>query len=120
MDINTLAQNNTSNHKWEAIVQKRAERAEIEVSNNNLAPVPPPMVSLAYFGGFSALIGILWLFSKIRHRSEKEPGLNLKNSSKIPCQNCRYFSGNFYLSCAVRPSDVLTKNAKDCSDYLEK
>jgi hypothetical protein len=40
-----------------------------------------------------------------------------KQFSQIPCQNCRYFSKNFYLKCAVQPSIVLKAEAKDCSDY---
>ncbi len=36
---------------------------------------------------------------------------------QIPCKNCRYFSKNYYLKCAVHPSTVLTKEAINCCDY---
>ncbi|WP_416674489.1 hypothetical protein [Egbenema bharatensis] len=39
---------------------------------------------------------------------------------QIPCKSCRYFSKNFYLQCAVRPSDVLTSQAIGCSDYCSQ
>jgi hypothetical protein len=38
----------------------------------------------------------------------------------IPCRNCCYFAKNFYLQCAVRPSEVLTSQAIGCSDYCPK
>lgn len=36
---------------------------------------------------------------------------------KVPCKNCRFFSNNRHLSCAVQPSIVLTKEAVNCPDY---
>lgn len=41
----------------------------------------------------------------------------LKRSSKIPCQNCRFFSNSSYLKCAVHPMTAMTQGATDCSDY---
>lgn len=34
-----------------------------------------------------------------------------------PCRNCRFFTNNHHLWCAVNPSIVFTKQALDCSDY---
>ncbi len=36
---------------------------------------------------------------------------------KFPCSNCRFFTNNYHLLCAVHPSIVFTKQAFDCSDY---
>lgn len=44
----------------------------------------------------------------------------VKPGQRVPCKNCRYFSSNFYLKCAVRPSDALTERAVDCSDFCQK
>lgn len=33
------------------------------------------------------------------------------------CRNCLFFKDNPYLKCAVNPTDALTKQAIDCSDY---
>jgi hypothetical protein len=44
----------------------------------------------------------------------------VKQGQRVPCRNCRYFSNNFYLKCAVRPSDALTERATDCSDFCQK
>ncbi|WP_432808399.1 hypothetical protein [Pantanalinema sp. GBBB05] len=40
-----------------------------------------------------------------------------KRPSKIPCQNCRFFSNSSYLKCAVHPTTAMTQGAIDCSDY---
>jgi hypothetical protein len=38
-------------------------------------------------------------------------------SHKLRCRNCRFFSSNPFLKCAVQPYIVLTEKALDCSDY---
>jgi hypothetical protein len=40
-----------------------------------------------------------------------------KVREQIPCKNCRFFTNNPYLRCAVRPNTALTHQAIDCSDY---
>ncbi|MBD2213525.1 hypothetical protein H6G27_27160 [Nostoc linckia FACHB-104] len=37
---------------------------------------------------------------------------------KVPCKNCKYYSSNHYLKCAVNPSLVMTEEAKECAEYL--
>lgn len=44
----------------------------------------------------------------------------LKQGQRVPCKNCQFFSSNFYLKCAVRPSDALTDRAVDCTDFCQK
>ncbi|MBE9225944.1 hypothetical protein IQ264_10960 [Phormidium sp. LEGE 05292] len=41
----------------------------------------------------------------------------IKNLEQVPCKNCRYFTNNPYLRCAVNPSIALTSQAVNCSDY---
>jgi|SRR5919202_1572370 hypothetical protein len=38
-------------------------------------------------------------------------------SHKLRCRNCRFFSSNPFLKCAVQPYIALTEKALDCSDY---
>ena len=40
--------------------------------------------------------------------------------SQVPCKSCKFFAKNRYLNCAVHPFTVLTKQAKNCSDYCNK
>lgn len=41
----------------------------------------------------------------------------MKNLEQVPCKNCRYFTNNPYLRCAVNPAIALTSQAVNCSDY---
>lgn len=41
-------------------------------------------------------------------------------TSQIPCRNCRYFTSNPYLKCAVHPDTAATDAAIDCADYQPK
>ena len=40
-----------------------------------------------------------------------------KQMHKIPCTNCRFFTNNYSLKCAVNPCIANTEEAIDCSDY---
>ena len=40
-----------------------------------------------------------------------------KDSTQTNCTNCRFFDSNSYLKCAVHPSKVLKKSARECLDY---
>lgn len=55
----------------------------------------------------------LWKLLRFRHT-------DLKKNQQVPCRNCRFFSSNFYLKCAVRPTDALTDRATDCSDFCPR
>lgn len=41
----------------------------------------------------------------------------IKHLKQVPCKNCRYFTNNPYLRCAVNPAVALTSEASNCSDY---
>lgn len=43
--------------------------------------------------------------------------LMIEHFHQLPCRNCRYFTNNPYLKCAVQPSTALTIQALNCSDY---
>lgn len=38
----------------------------------------------------------------------------------IPCHNCRFYSRNSYLRCAVHPTKAMRRSAIGCSDYWAK
>lgn len=40
-----------------------------------------------------------------------------KMITDVPCRNCHYFKANRYLPCAVNPTQVLTAEAANCSDF---
>jgi len=41
-------------------------------------------------------------------------------SRRYPCSQCRYFTGEALLKCAVNPLEVLTEAAVDCRDFAKK
>jgi len=72
--------------------------------------------------GFSLAFILGWMVFCItilrkRKIAEKEVITTLKCGEQVYCKSCRFFSNNPYLKCALHPSSVLTKQAKDCSDY---
>jgi hypothetical protein len=69
-------------------------------------PEPTPYVAPI---ALLAIIGVVLLYKlKLLLKTPEE---------KHFCQNCRYFSQNHYLKCAVQPTKVFTDEAKYCCDY---
>lgn len=96
---------------------------QTEIAANRQDSISEPNEALIYGGSFSLfaiLIGMVIWLSKRRMGQKKESFFNFERFNQVPCRKCRYFTGNFYLKCAVRPSDVLTKKAIDCSDYCSQ
>lgn len=66
-----------------------------------------------------------WVFfflilQKIRNLLDEKMVFTVKSLHKVPCKNCRFYSNNHYLKCAVQPSIVMSEEAKDCSEYSPK
>jgi hypothetical protein len=77
-------------------------------------------------GGLMLLIGSLWIFVRawrlIVKEKTNEPAaeLYLNAFKSMPCYNCKYFSDNVYVKCAVHPENVLTTHAHQCPDYCSR
>lgn len=41
----------------------------------------------------------------------------IKRLHRIPCSNCIFFTGNYYLQCPGHPDKALTEEAINCADY---
>lgn len=66
--------------------------------------------------GFVVIWGTaLWTVVRRRKNLPKDQTDSLQ--SNIPCPGCQFFSNNYYLKCAVRPSTAMTCSAINCSDY---
>ncbi|TVP62020.1 MAG: hypothetical protein EA343_12485 [Nodularia sp. (in: Bacteria)] len=68
---------------------------------------------------FSWVIFFL-ILQKVRTFLDNKMVFSVQGLHKVPCKNCRFYSNNHYLKCAVQPSIVLTEEAKDCSEYSPK
>ncbi len=67
----------------------------------------------------STAIGLVIAFFLLLNtvRATQNILLNIQQSYRLPCRNCKYFSYNSYLQCALHPSIVSTPEAMNCSDY---
>lgn len=82
--------------------------------------VPDLVIAWSSLGFSLILVFIFMMLSKVWTATQNEIFINLNGSKQVPCRNCRFFSGNAYLKCAVNPSSVLTNEANNCSDYCPK
>ncbi|QNP28565.1 hypothetical protein [Cylindrospermopsis curvispora] len=77
-------------------------------------------ISLSPLGFVIVWAVFLLILQKIRSALEERVSLTVKGVSQVPCKNCKFFSNNHYLKCAVKPDIVLTEAAIDCSEYCPK
>lgn len=68
----------------------------------------------------SILVSIPLLSEAVALWREGRLWLQRRHDQRIPCRHCRYFANTLYLKCAVRPYDVFTERAIDCSDYCPR
>lgn len=54
----------------------------------------------------------IWKFAR-----DKKRLMTSNHFQQVPCKNCRFFTNNHYLKCAVHPAVALTKQALNCSDF---
>lgn len=70
--------------------------------------------SLVLFGAI-ALTRLPDIWKGARSKIEK-----VRSIQQTPCRNCKYFTNNAYLKCAVRPKTAMTEEAINCPDYCSK
>ncbi len=42
---------------------------------------------------------------------------NAQHLHRIPCADCRFFTGDYHLKCSIHPSHALSEVAINCPDY---
>lgn len=102
------------------LVQIQSDRGQFEQLQPEEASPLGGVVSLVPIGFilvWTIAIMVYLILSKATREAAQEVKFTLHTSSDLPCRNCRFFSGNPYLRCAVHPTTVMTKAATDCSDY---
>lgn len=73
------------------------------------------LVPVSFMLVCAAIGSVILALNKVIPDKDRQPNIN--HRQQIPCSNCRFFSNNHYLKCAVHPSTVLTEQALNCSDY---
>ncbi|MFN6466175.1 MAG: hypothetical protein RMZ41_030775 [Nostoc sp. DedVER02] len=79
--------------------------------------IPDIAVSLSPVGFIIGWIAFFVIMQKIRAFLNNKMSFTVNKLHKLPCKNCRFYSNNHYLKCAVNPSIVLTEEAMNCSEY---
>ena len=104
---------------------KLIEAKQVRETHNHIKPqagdgdwVVVILVPISFIVVCATVSSISFALCKVtRERGNK---LNINHCQQVPCNNCRFFSNNYYLKCAVHPSIVSTKQALDCSDYCSQ
>jgi hypothetical protein len=78
--------------------------------------VVPPAAFIVVSGGLLLLAGVVGFYRKMSFTKIKENSL-FETEEQTTCKNCRFFSHNPYLKCALHPSRVSTTESIECADY---
>jgi hypothetical protein len=79
--------------------------------------IPDVIVSLSPLGFIFSWVVFFIVLRKIRTFVDNKMVFIIKGLEKVPCKNCKFYSNNHYLKCAVKPSIVLTEEAMNCPEY---
>lgn len=88
--------------------------AQAQLDGGNLSNVVLLGASIYFVMGWA----ILCLMVSIILTGARAEIFALDRLHQVPCRNCKFFSRNPYLKCAIHPCIALTEKASNCSDYL--
>lgn len=78
-----------------------------------LQPVVAPICFVTIWALFFLLLRSIWI-------AGRDGFANVKRLHQIKCADCRFFTNDFRLKCTVHPTDALTEEAINCSDFCFK
>lgn len=121
------ASSDSGNLQTEALAQSQTSVSrEVKQPSSSAMSNPHITSMISVTGGLMLLLGSLWIFVRawrlIVKEKTNEPAaeLYLNAFKSMPCYNCKYFSDNVYIKCAVQPENVLTPRAHQCPDYCSR
>ncbi|BAY28723.1 hypothetical protein NIES2107_05550 [Nostoc carneum NIES-2107] len=89
-----------------------------ESAKPNQFNIPDVAISLTPLALLISWIVFFLMLRKSQAIVDNKRFFIINGIKKVPCKNCKFYSNNHYLKCAVNPSLVMTEEAKDCSEYL--
>ncbi|MBD2296277.1 hypothetical protein H6G06_23040 [Anabaena sphaerica FACHB-251] len=111
--LDKVASNKTLNRLTQ--IESKQEYAQQEGLNiSDLAIALSPLSFVFIWAIF------LFIVQKIRSRADNKIAFSINSLHQVPCKNCKFFSNNHYLKCAVKPDTVLTEESINCSEYCPK
>ncbi|MBW4558833.1 MAG: hypothetical protein KME59_23520 [Trichormus sp. ATA11-4-KO1] len=112
-----LSKQIAENRNVSQVTQNEVKQEQIQQDSLNIPDIALTLSPVALI--FSWVIFFL-ILQKIRTMLDNKIVFTVKGLHQVPCRNCRFYSNNHYLKCAVQPSIVLTEEAKDCPEYSPK
>ncbi|OCQ94437.1 hypothetical protein BCD64_07055 [Nostoc sp. MBR 210] len=82
--------------------------------------IPAATLYLSPIGLLFSWVIFFLILRKIKRFLDNKMVFSVNNLHQVPCKNCRFYSNNHYLKCAVQPSIVLTDEAKNCTEFSDK
>lgn len=105
------------NRNFSQITQSEVKQEQMQPDGLEISDIALTLSPIALL--FSWVMFFL-ILQKIRTILDNKMVFSVKGAHKVPCKNCRFYSNNHYLKCAVQPSLVMTEEAKDCPEYSPK
>lgn len=100
------------------LIEAKLVRATHNEPNQQIESIPYAPLFLVPICFMVVWAIIVFTVSALCKVADKKDGIVTTNRFKqVPCRNCRFFSNNNHLKCAVHPSTALTEQALNCSDY---
>ncbi|MDB9539865.1 hypothetical protein [Anabaenopsis arnoldii] len=105
------------NRNISQVTQSEVKQEQMQPDGIN---IPDVALSLSPIALLFSWVMFFLILQKIRTVLDNKMVFTLNGIHKVPCKNCRFYSNNHYLKCAVKPSIVMSEEAKDCSEYSPK
>ncbi len=94
---------------------RSGEKVDGEKLDGSITPDGAMLLAPICFLAMTCVIMFLKLSNACKPAQNRST--TLKSLHQVPCKNCRFFTDNQYLKCAVHPSTVLKQQAINCPDY---
>ncbi|OUL35662.1 hypothetical protein BV372_10200 [Nostoc sp. T09] len=101
----------------ENIPQVTRHEVKYEQAKSDQFTIPDVAISLTPLALLISWIVFFLILRKNQTSVDNKRIFIINSLHKVPCKNCKYYSNNHYVKCAVQPSIVMTEEAKNCSEY---
>lgn len=118
MSIEQIPQHNVAaKENFNHVIRSEIKQEQAKPDGFN---VPDLLIFLTPLSFVISWVFFLLVLRKVRTALDNKMVFTISHLQQVPCKNCRFFSNNHYLKCAVKPDIVLTEEAINCSEYSPK
>lgn len=118
MSIEQIPQHNVAaKNNFHHVIQSEIKQETAKPDGFN---VPDLLIFLTPLSFVFSWVFFLLVLRKVRTALDNKMVFTINHLQQVPCKNCRFFSNNHYLKCAVKPDVVMTEEAINCSEYSPK